>query len=151
MKNASLLTEISDTNLAAVEAITAVLMKVAFGLDFHDDVVIYTDNTSAMNRWNKSRANSYLSKLFNSVTVIAIPREKNTVADQIGRERAFADMSKPVMGRLLKQCEEYDKLAGQIEELKSQLDFVKEYFPYPEKQIPNLISELRLLAGESCT
>ena len=148
MKNASLLTEIYDTNIAAIEAISTVLMKVAFGLDFHDDVIIYTDNTSAKNRWYKNKANGYLSKFFNSVTVIAIPREKNTVADQIGRQRAFADIPVSVMQQLIKKCDEYDKLANQLEQVKHQLDFVKEYFPYPEKQIPNLISELRLLAGE---
>lgn len=37
------------------------------------------------------------------------------------------------------KCKRYDQL-------KEEMDFVKQYFPYPKENITNLIEELRLLA-----
>jgi len=138
---ACLANEAADVTMSAIEAISAVLLKIAFRYGFHGDVLIYTDNMAAKNKWYKNERALYLASLFESVKVCHIPREENTVADAVGRETAFADMPAALMGSLLERCRKYDSQ-------KAELDFVKQFFPEPRQNIPNLINELRLIAGE---
>lgn len=140
-KNACLLNEVQDTSFAAIEAISAVLLKIAFGYQFHGDVIIYTDNHAAMNMWYKGDVNNYLAHLFESVTVCQIAREDNTIADSIGRQEAFMNMPYETCQLIHQKCIEYDSM-------KKEIQFIKEYFPNPTKQIPNLVNELSLLVAE---
>ena len=129
---------ISSTDELAAEAIMAVLFKlVAQG--YSDNVLIYTDNIGAKEFWCKSVAGQNLARLFKSVMVSYVPREGNTKADSLGRERAVMELPAEVMSRILNRNKGYFKL-------KEEMDFVKEYFPEPKKNIPNLVSELRALA-----
>lgn len=139
--NAGLLNETDDVTFAAMEAISSVLLKIAFGYDFHEDVVIYTDNQAAKDKWHKTNVNRYLAGLFHSVKVCCIPREKNTVADKVGREQAFFNIPSSLMQEIVQKCSRY-------EAVQKENEFVKEFFPYPEKNIPNLVAELKLLAEE---
>lgn len=138
-QNTGLLNEAQSTTYAAIEAISSVLLKIAFSYDFHENVIIYTDNQEAKNKWYQSKVNNYLAHLFESVTVVAIPREQNTVADAIGRKEAYINVPTGLFHAIVRKCNDYDVLAKEME-------FVKNYFPNPQKQIPNLIKELQCMA-----
>ncbi len=56
-------------------------------------------------------------------------------------EMAFASLSAVLMGSVVDKCRKYDQL-------KEEMDFVKQYFPHPRQNIPNLIEELCLIAEE---
>lgn len=142
--NACLANEAEDVTMSAIEAVSAVLLKIAFKFNFHGDVVIYTDNMAAKNKWYKDEQAVYLASLFESVKVCSIPREENTLADAAGRERAFANIPAQLMSSVLDKCRNYDRQ-------KKEMDFVKQYFPYPTYHIPNLMKELSLLAGQGET
>lgn len=139
--NACLANEAKDVTMSAIEAISAVLLKIAFRFEFHGDVVIYTDNMAAKDKWHQNEKAVYLASLFESVRVCHIPREENTAADAAGREMAFASLPTALMGSVVDKCRKYDRL-------KEEMDFVKQYFPHPKQNIPNLIEELRLMAEE---
>ena len=123
----------------AIEAIMAVLFWLA-AAGYKGNVLIYTDNMGAKDSWHKSAASKNLSELFASVMVCYIPREANRKADKLGRERAVMDLPAETMTQILGRCKEYFTL-------KEEMSFVKSYFPVPMKNIPNLMTELRVLAG----
>ncbi len=131
-------TEVRGTGDVAIEAIMAVLFRLAV-TGYQDNVLIYTDNIGAKDYWNKSAASKHLSKLFSSVMVCYIPREANRKADKLGRERAVMDLPAETMTRVVGRCKGYFAL-------KEEMNFVKGYFPVPMKNIPNLMSELKALA-----
>ena len=139
--NACIANEAEDVTMSAIEAISAVLLKIAFRFEFRGDIVIYTDNMAAKDKWHQNEKAVYLASLFESVRVCHISREENTVADTAGREMAFASLPTALMGSVVDKCRKYDKL-------KEEMDFVKQYFPHPKQNIRNLIEELRLLAEE---
>ncbi len=139
--NACMSNEAQDVTFSAIEAISTVLLKIAFNYNFHGNVIIYTDNTAAKDNWYRNNSNLYLASLFENVKVCYIPREKNTIADRIGREQAFINIPSRLIGELVNKCMDYDKVC-------EELNFVKEYFPNPKKNIPNLIAELQLLSEE---
>ncbi len=147
-RNACLANEAHDTNYAAIEAINLVLMKMAFAYNFEGDVIIYTDNNGAMQKWHKDMGNRFLAEHFNSVKVEHIARNKNTRADAVGRERIFTDAPRALLKRFEKLKEEIEQLNKENERLKKEIEDVKKYFPNPQKQIPNLIRELKLMAYE---
>ncbi|MBR1598029.1 MAG: hypothetical protein IJ661_03830 [Lachnospiraceae bacterium] len=128
MKNACLFTDTSSPNRTAIEAISTVLFKLAYNNNFHDDVIIYTDNDAAKDRWYLNITNQYLAKQFKSVVVKAINREDNTVADAIGRERAFIDVPASVMKKIIWQCNEYNELKKKVAGLEKELDDIKQLF-----------------------
>lgn len=132
-------TEVRGTGDVAIEAILAVLFQLA-ATGYRDNVLIYTDNMGAKDCWYKSSASKHLSKLFSSVMVCYIPREANRKADKLGRERAIMDLPAETMTRILGRCKGYFAL-------KEEMSFVKSFFPVPMKNIPNLMLELRALAG----
>lgn len=133
-------TEVRGTGDVAIEAILAVLFQLA-ATGYQDNVLIYTDNMGAKDYWHKSSASKHLSKLFSSVMVCYIPREANRKADKLGRERAIMDLPAETMTRILGRCKGYFAL-------KEEMSFVKSFFPVPMKNIPNLMLELKALAGE---
>lgn len=158
-ENACLANEASDTLYSAIEAINAVLMKIAFRFQFRCDVIIYTDNLGAVKKWYKEESSLYLAKLFESVKVCHIPREKNTKADKVGRIKTFTDIPTKYVEELIachreaemheKECDrKVNEMQCEVSRLQEELDFVKQYFPDPQHNIPNLINELRLLADE---
>ena len=50
--------------LAATEAIRVVLMEMAFQYNFRGNVIIYTDNMCAKDKWYHSESRLYLATLF---------------------------------------------------------------------------------------
>jgi hypothetical protein len=150
--NACLANEAKDTTYSAIEAINAVLMKIAFNYKFDGDVIIYTDNMGAVEKWHKKDSNIYMASLFESVKVCYIPREQNTKADMVGRERTFTDIPTDFLEELIESRNDYKlqviQKDNELSRLHEELEFVKNYFPNPQYNIPNLIEELRLLAEE---
>lgn len=73
-------------------AIGKVMITLAYDHNFTGHVQIFTDNISAVEKWNSIPRNSRLTELFESVTVSHIPREKNKKADNLGRTRVFLDL-----------------------------------------------------------
>ncbi len=140
-QNACLANEAQDTTYSAIEAISAVLLKIAFNYDFHGDVIIYTDNTGAVDNWYKVNRNQFLAEQFESVKITYIPRKQNKKADAVGRKVSFSSVPVEIIDLIKLKFENYSKLE---EELK----FVKTFFPEPRYNIPNLLEELRLLADE---
>ncbi len=138
-KNACLARWSDNTNTAAIEAIHTVLETLAIKHSFHGDVIIYTDNTGAASSWKKSEVSVGLGSLFNSVRVSFIPRERNKVADSIGRRRIFADISKETMEKV--------KVAMHGENIEADtIDYIEEFFPEPDRDLPKLMSELENLS-----
>lgn len=140
-QNACLANEAEDTTFSAIEAVSAVLLKIAFNYDFHGDVVIYTDNTGAVNNWYKANQNRFLADQFESVKLTYISRELNKKADAVGRQACFTNVPTELIDLIKDRFEKYSKM-------EEELNFVKQYFPEPRYNIPNLIEELRLLAEE---
>lgn len=107
--------------LAATEAIRVVLMEMAFQYNFRGNVIIYTDNMCAKDKWYHSESRLYLATLFESVKVKYIPRKENQIADGIGREQAFMQVPAKLMNEVVRKCQEYDNVC----ELQ---DFIKRNF-----------------------
>ena len=126
-----------DSGSVAKEAILAVLFRL-FTNGYHDNVVIYTDNKGAKNYWLQSKESYSIAKLFSSVMVCFIPREKNTKADRLTRESAFVNVLEKNVIKYLKKSKEH-------EEIKKELDYVKKYFPEPRKNIPDLLEDIKSL------
>lgn len=107
-------------------AIGKVMMKLAYDYEFAGNVQIYTDNISAMEKWPKVSTNSRLSKLFESVSVSFVPREKNTYADMLGRKQMFMSIPTDTYNDIVAKVRAYDKIQKQktearcIEELKEE-------------------------------
>ena len=138
-KNACLARWSDNTTTAAIEAIHTVLETLAIKYRYHGDVIIYTDNKGAATSWNKSEVSIGLGSLFNNVAVSFIPRERNRVADSIGRRRIFADISKETMEKV--------KVAMHGENVEEDtLDYVESFFPEPDKDLPKLLNELENLS-----
>lgn len=140
-KNACLANEALDTTYSAIEAISTVLLKLAFNYDFHGDVVIYTDNTGAVDKWYKVNSNQFLAEQFESVRIAYIPRDQNKKADAVGRAMEFSCVPVELIDLIKQKLEAYSRI-------EEELNFVKNYFPKPRYNIPNLLEELRLLADE---
>ena len=97
-----------NNNQVAVEAISLVLIRLAFSLGFERNVIIYTDNYSAAESWDSDKKNKFLEGLFTSVNVICIPRRENKVADRIGREKGFFSVSREMMDEMIFKCQMFD-------------------------------------------
>jgi hypothetical protein len=106
----------------------------------------------AVEKWHKKDSNIYMASLFESVKVCYIPREQNTKADMVGRERTFTDIPTDFLEELIESRNDYKlqviQKDNELSRLHEELEFVKNYFPNPQYNIPNLIEELRLLAEE---
>lgn len=124
------------------EGILRVLMFLAFEKDFHNNVIIYTDNRSTVSRWRKHALNRGLSDQFDSIRVAFVPRTKNTKADAVGRERAFLDVPAPLM-------EQADKWINKGRIASNYMKQIRPYFDNPETDIPDLITSLMEIAGIS--
>ncbi len=134
--------KIDKTHGVAIEAIQAVLFKlIADG--YSDNVVIYTDNTSAKDLWNRSVISKRMARIFVSVTVCYIPREQNTRADMLSRTKVFTELSVETATDIIRKCKEHKELSDDIR-------FVKKFFPRPKENIINLMSELSMLAKGGC-
>lgn len=110
IKGCELLDEDHHSNYAASEAIAKVLLKIAFFHNFKKKVIIYTDNSWAMNQWQKCEVYNDIKALFDKVDVVLISRKKNKVADKIGRDVAFLNVPAKVMKLIVYKCKQYDEM-----------------------------------------
>lgn len=124
----------------AFDAISRVLMILAFNMDYHSNVIIYTDNDTAAKQWKTSPANRGLSKSFSNIQVVKISRQRNHRADAAGRERAFLDVPRATML-------EVDRMISEGKRAVAEMEIVHRYFKEPENDIPNLINCLMEIAG----
>lgn len=120
-RNVCLASEGKGVSLAATEAINAVLMKMAFQLEFRGEVIIYTDNMCAKDKWYTSESMLYMASLFESVKVCYIPRKENMIADGIGREQAFMQIPVKLLEEILRKCQEYDAVCEIMDFIKKRL------------------------------
>lgn len=130
-----------NTAQATFDGITSALAWLKFEHGFRGNVVIYVDNMSVVSKWEKSILKNNAEELFKAVTIYAVPRDQNKRADAVGRAVAFFDIPADLMNEIYKRTSEYDKL-------EKKLQRIEEFFPDPEKQIPNLIEELQLVAAQ---
>ena len=124
----------------AFEAISKVMMILAFDMGFHSNVVIYTDSENAAKQWQAIPANKGLSRLFSNVQVVQISRQRNLKADAAGRERALLNVPKATML-------EIDKLIAKGMQASEELDIVHHYFKDPVNDIPRLVTRLIEIVG----
>ncbi len=134
-------TEDSDNLCYAVFEAFAKLMIKASVRHFTGILTIFTDAAGASEGWRKIRGLNYLADQFEDVRVVKIPREKNTYADKLGRKKAVVLVGKKQLDGKLAELQELDKM-------KREISFVKEYFPKPQIMIPALLEELKMMAGE---
>ena len=120
-RNVCLASEGRGVSLAATEAISAVLMKMAFQLEFRGEVIIYTDNMCAKDKWYTSESMLYLASLFEKVKVCCIPRKENKIADGIGRELAVIQIPVKLLEEVLRKCQEYDAVCEIMDFIKKRL------------------------------
>ena len=139
-KNACLARWGNNTTSAAVEAIYTVLETLAVKYSFQGAVRIFTDNIGAVKTWRKNDISKGLVSLFRDVRVIYVSRKKNKIADSIGRNRIFADISRDTMKKI-----EAAMHGENIED--DTLDYVEAFFPEPEKDLPKLVSDLENLSA----
>lgn len=124
-----------------LDGIYDALSWIAFMLDFHGSVIIYVDNEPVVSHWEKRKGETPVNRYFTEVTVQTIPRDQNTKADRLGRGAVIAHTTNELLTDILDKCRRCEKA-------EEELAFVKEYFPKPQKQIPNLVKELSYIAGE---
>lgn len=137
-------TGLADDNARHMEegtsyAIMHVLMRLAFEKNFHGSVIIYTDNSAAVTRWENSPINKGLSKQFDSIRVSLIKRDENKAADAIGRKRVFLNIRKEALT-------EINSMLVQGKRDHNALGHIQKYFEDPDNDIPILISEIKDLA-----
>ena len=99
-------------------AIGKVMMILAYDYNFKGNVQIFTDNITAMEKWNTISTNSRLAKLFESVTVSFVPREKNTHADKLGRTQMFMSIPTATYNEIVTKVCAYDNIQKQKAEAK---------------------------------
>ena len=104
--------------LITANAIGKVLMDLAYDHDFKGNVLIYTDNMVASNKWDQIPKNVKLARLFKSVKVIYIPREENKEADKLGRTRVHLDIPTVVYEQTIKK-------AGRVRELEAKVQLME--------------------------
>ena len=124
-----------------LDGIYDALSWIAFMLDFHGSVIIYVDNGSVVSHWEKRKSEIPINRYFSEVTIQTIPRDQNTKADRLGRDTMIVHTKNNVLTDIIDKCRRCKKT-------EEELAFVKEYFPKPQKQIPNLVKELSYIAGE---
>jgi hypothetical protein len=79
------------------------------------NIVIYSDNQGACDSWEEKVSLQKLAKLFDSVTIEFIPREKNKYADKLGRRKEIIVADKKEILELLA-----------MSNLKERLDIIAE-------------------------
>lgn len=117
-RNACLASENKGIIMAATEAIRVVMMEMAFQYNFRGNVIIYTDNMCAKDKWYTIESMLYLAALFESVKVCYIPRKENMIADGIGREQAFMQVPAKLMDEVVRKCQEYDTVCELVNFIK---------------------------------
>ncbi len=140
-KRAAVADDAKNTTDTTIAGIQDALMWAALMLDFHGDVVVYTDNSGAVELWRKTPESGSFEKQFNSISINQICRDRNRMADQLGREKIFMQATGPLLSEIVKRFKNWEKA-------EKELKVVREYFPHPVEQIPHLIQELRYMAGE---
>ena len=101
-------------------AIGKVLFMLAFDYDYMGAVRIYTDNLGAAQHWESIAKYKRFANLFTSVEVIHIPREKNTRADKMCRDRMLLNISRADFDRTVKQRERVIDLQQKLERIKAE-------------------------------
>ncbi len=121
-------------------AVGKVLLTLSYDYGFGGGVKIYTDNSGAVSRWDKVYKNSQLSKRFTSVKVKYIPREKNKLADKLGRSRILLDMPVGAYNEWLKKSKKIDELNIKVKQLEKELANIRE--------IPEVIVAANVISAE---
>jgi hypothetical protein len=88
------------------------MFSVFYDFGFTGHLQIFTDNMTAMENWTKNGKNSKLALNFESVTVSFIPREKNTMADKLGRTRMIINIPTAEYLGIVAKCNSYEQLQG---------------------------------------
>ena len=135
-KRAALAENAKTINETTLAGIVDALMWIALIYDFHGDVMIYVDNGSMIGKWKENHRYDRLRSEFSSVEIISISREKNTKADQIGRETAFVPVETAFLGEMISRYQKWEKV-------EEDLRIVKQYFPQPMVQIPQFMQDVR--------
>ena len=107
-------------------AVGKVLLSLLYDHEFDGNVVIYTDNKSVSDTWEKGTYNSKLAKSFQSVVVRFIPREKNRKADKLGRTRMLLDMPIATYNEITKKCEKIKDLEKEIRAKEEEIKILRE-------------------------
>ncbi len=121
-KGVGYIEESKNTSAVTESAIGKVLTYLAFELGYCGTVFIYTDNQSVVSTWNENIKNQRLSKLFYSVKVQYIPREKNKRADSLLRSRILLDLPMSSYDDVIKRLHTVEELEKKIEKLERQFD-----------------------------
>lgn len=116
-------------------AIGKILLTLAYDFEYSGQVHIYTDNLCAANQWVSVAKNSRLSKLFKSVEVRYIPREKNKIADRLGRTRMLLDMPINAYEEIIKNKIDTEALKKRVELVETEFDSVCRYVQYIRSRI----------------
>ncbi|MCI7790590.1 MAG: hypothetical protein MR531_07415 [Lachnospiraceae bacterium] len=140
-RNACSANEAKSIIFSVIEAISSVLLKLAFQYHFQGEVIIYTDNMVAKDIWYRNESALYLASLFQSVKVCHIPRAENKIADGIGRDHVFINIPTRLLDEVVRKCEAYDDTC-------EILDFIKEYFPNPNKNTTKTLHNMRTVILE---
>lgn len=97
-------------------AIGKVMLSLIYDYNFTGTLQIYTDNKVAMKSWSQASVNSLIAKHFKSVSVSYIPRERNTEADKLGREKMYLCLATDVYNSIVSKCNDYDNLKRKYEQ-----------------------------------
>ena len=109
--------ETDSTARVTEAAIGKVLISLLYDYEFTGDVQIYIDNKNVVKTWTDKSVNSKLASQFKSVSVSFVPRERNTMADQLGREKMFLCLSTDVYNSIVDKSNSYNVLKGQFERI----------------------------------
>lgn len=136
---------VKDHNCITVTicAIKEVLLDIKYKHGFDGNVVIYTDNTcakeSAFRLIEESPGGKELLHCLKSVTIVYIPREKNKVADGLGRKVSIIDVPASVMTSVAKDIEDNMKLRRYSEKIKKKNEKLK-------SKVEELSNQIELLS-----
>ena len=106
-----------STSRVTEAAIGKVLISLLYDYEFTGDVQMYIDNKSVVKTWSDKLLNSKLANQFKSVSVSFVPRERNKMADKLGREKMFLCLNKDVYNSIVVKSSGYDKLNSKYEKV----------------------------------
>ncbi|MCR5103551.1 MAG: hypothetical protein K6B68_03740 [Eubacterium sp.] len=99
----------------AEAALSEVMIRLAYDYNYDKNLIVYTDNKVFSENWYKNTKNYKLSNLFQTVVVRYVPREQNSKADKLGRDRIILNLPR----------KKYEELVNKIDRLSELEEGVK--------------------------
>ena len=96
----------------AESALSEVMIRLAYDYNYNKNLIVFTDNKVFSENWYKNSKNYKLSNLFQTVAVHYVPREQNSRADLLGRDRVTLNIPRDTYNEIIKKIDRLGELEG---------------------------------------